>query len=140
MNYLLDTCLLSELHKTDPNQGVTDWVRNTNENRFLVSALSLGEIQKGIAKLEDGRRKRAIQSWLDHDLRERFAGRILPVDEDVALEWGMFCGASERKGLSLPAIDSLLAVSCVVHNLVIVTRNDKDFECYPIKRVNPWSN
>ena len=140
MNYLLDTCLLSELHRVAPNPGVIEWVRNTEETRLFVSALSLGEIQKGISMLTAGRRKRAIQSWLDKDLRRRFVGRIVPVEEDIALEWGLYCGASERKGLRFPVVDSLLAACCIARNLVIVTRNEKDFESFPVKRVNPWTD
>ena len=138
MNYLLDTCLLSELYKPQPNTGVVDWIMRTDENRLLVSALSLGEIQKGIAKLESGKRKTSIQAWLDQDLLQRFNGRILPVDLDTALEWGLFCGISESKGRPVPVIDSLLAVTAIVHNLNVVTRNEGDFESFPLRILNPW--
>jgi predicted nucleic acid-binding protein len=139
LNYLLDTCLLSELLKSRPDGGVLEWVSRIDEDRLFVSVLSLGEIQKGIAKLAPGRRKRQIQTWLDQDLRRRFGERILAIDLDSALAWGRVCGASERKGRPLPVMDSLLAATAEVLNLTLVTRNESDFAAYPVHVLNPWN-
>ncbi|MFZ5557573.1 MAG: type II toxin-antitoxin system VapC family toxin [Pseudomonadota bacterium] len=139
MKYLLDTCFLSELFKSEPNSGVVEWVTGIEEERLFVSALSLGEIQKGVVKLDDGRRRRRIQTWLDQDLRRRFANRIIPVDLEIALAWGQVCGASEKKGVPLPVIDSLLAATASIRGLTLVTRNQKDFSVYPITVLNPWN-
>lgn len=140
MNYLLDTCLLSELRKPEPDAGVVAWVSDVNEARLFVSVLSLGEIQKGVAKLEDGRRKNAFQHWLEQDLLVRFEGRILPLDLNMALEWGGLSAATESRGKPAPVIDALLAVTAIVHNLTLVTRNDKDFSGFPVKVLNPWNH
>ena len=137
MNYLLDTCLLSELHRAEPDPGVAYWVEQTDEHRLYVAALSLGEIQKGVAKLDAGRKKQQIQDWLDQELRRRFVERILAIDEKVALEWGILL-AADRNGQPLPVIDSLIAAVAVVNNLAIVTRNVRDFETLPIRLINPW--
>ncbi len=139
MNYLLDTCVLSELRKPQPDAGVVAWVSDIDESRLFVSVLSLGEIQKGIAKLSKGRRKNAFQHWLEHDLKARFEGRILPLDLDTALEWGLLSAASEGAGHPAPVVDSLLAVTAISRNLTLVTRNDKDFVGYPVKILNPWN-
>lgn len=139
MNYLLDTCLLSELRKPEPDAGVVAWVSDVDEARLFVSVLSLGEIQKGVAKLEDGRRKNALQHWLDQDLLVRFEGRILPLDLDMALEWGFVSAATESRGKPAPVVDALLAVTAIVRNLTLVTRNDKDFSGFPVKVINPWN-
>ena len=139
MNYLLDTCLLSELCRLRPDPGVIEWIADIEEDRLFVSMLSLGEIQKGIARLDDGKRRRAIQTWLDQDVRRRFNGRALSVDLEIALEWGRVCGESEKKGMPLPVIDSLLAATAICRNLALVTRNEKDFARYAIKVLNPWN-
>jgi predicted nucleic acid-binding protein len=139
VNYLLDTCLLSELRKPNPDAGVVTWVSDIDENRLFVSVLSLGEIQKGVAKLENSRRKNALQHWLEQDLLIRFEGRILPFDFDMALEWGLVSAANESRGKSAPVVDALLAVTAMVRNLALVTRNDKDFSSFPVKVLNPWS-
>ncbi|NOZ11961.1 MAG: type II toxin-antitoxin system VapC family toxin [Gammaproteobacteria bacterium] len=139
MNYLLDTCVLSELRKPQPDAGVVAWVSGTDENRLFVSVLSLGEVQKGIAKLAKGRRKNAFQHWLEHDLKARFGERILSLDLDMALEWGLLGAVSEDEGRPAPVIDSLLAVTAISHNLTLVTRNEKDLVGCPVKLLNPWN-
>ena len=135
MNYLLDTCLLSELRKPEPDTGVVAWIADIDEARLFISVLSLGEIQKGVAKLENGRRRNALQHWLEQDLLCRFAQRVLPFDLDMALEWGLASAESESRGRPAPVIDALLAVTAIAHNLTLVTRNDKDFS---VKVLNPW--
>lgn len=139
MNYLLDTCVLSELRTPAPDAGVVEWVASVEESRLFVSVLSLGEIQKGVARLEPGRRKHAFQHWLERDLIDRFQTRILPLELDMALEWGLLSAAREREGRPAPVVDSLLAVQAISRNLTLVTRNDKDFAAYPVKVLNPWS-
>jgi predicted nucleic acid-binding protein len=138
VNYLLDTCLLSELRKPKPDIGVVEWISDIEESRLYISVLSLGEIQKGVAKLENGRRKHALQHWLDHDLLLRFEGRILSLDLDMALEWGLLSASNERKGTPTPVVDALLAVTAITHNFTLVTRNHKDFAALPVKILNPW--
>jgi len=138
LNYLLDTYFLSELYRSQPNPGVVNWVSGTDENRLYIASLSLGEIQKGIAKLADGVKRRQIQNWLDQDLKLRFRGRILMLDMEIALEWGTLLGHAERNGTSLPVIDAMIAATAVVHNQMLVTRNIRDFERLPVRIVNPW--
>lgn len=140
MNYLLDTCLLSELRKPAPDAGVVAWVSDIDENRLFVSVLNLGEIQKGVAKLEKGRRKNALQHWLEHELLKRFEGRVLPLDLDMALEWGLLSAVTESQGRPAPVVDTLLAVTAIARNLTLVTRNDKDFSGFPVKILNPWNH
>lgn len=139
MKYLLDTCLLSELFKATPNPGVVEWLGGIEEERLFISVLSLGEIQKGVTKLENGKRRRDIQTWLDQDVRQRFDGRALAVDSEIALEWGRLCGENERRGAPVPVIDGLLAATAICRNLVLVSRNEKDFGNYPIRVLNPWN-
>ena len=138
MRYLLDTCLLSELLRPRPEPAVIEWLEARAEDELALSVLSLGEIEKGIAKLGDGARRQRIRTWLDGDLRDRFHGRVLPIDEAVAREWGRLSGEAGRKGLSLPVIDALLAATAREHSLVVVTRNKRDLERCGAKVFSPW--
>jgi predicted nucleic acid-binding protein len=140
MSYLLDTCLLSELRKPDPDANVVTWINSIDEARLFIGAVTLGEIQKGIVKLEESKRKRAFQVWLEQDLMERFKGRVLVIDSNVALEWGSLQGRFARLGRPLPVIDSLIAATAICHNLTLVTRNTVDFDRLPVKLLNPWTN
>jgi predicted nucleic acid-binding protein len=77
-------------------------------------------------------------SWLELELRSRFAGRILPIDGAVADGWGLVADEAKPKGSSLSAIDGLLAATALQHNLTIVSRNVADFENTPAPILNPW--
>lgn len=138
MRFLLDTCVLSEVVKPEPNPGVTAWLDAADEYALHLSVLTLGEIQKGVSGLPSGQRKQRLQSWLDRDLRDRFSGRVLPVTEDVATEWGLLSGEAKQKGIAAPVIDALLAATARANNLVLVTRNTKDFEIFSVHLLNPW--
>lgn len=139
MNYLLDTCVLSEARKRNADPGVVDWLSQVSESRLYLSVIVLGEIQKGIAALNDKKRQQQLQAWLEDGLQARFAGRILGVDIEVALEWGILQGEAQKRGAPVPVVDSLIAATAVHHNLTLVTRNVRDFERFPIRVLNPWN-
>ncbi len=139
MNYLLDTSAVSEVIKPQPDSAVIEWMAQADEEALYLSVLTIGELEKGIAKLADGRRRTRLQAWVRRDLVARFAGRLLPVDLLVADRWGALTGESERKGLPLPVLDSLIAATCLVHGLTAVTRNRTDFERCGVECFSPWS-
>ena len=138
MKYLLDTCLLSEAFKKKPDPKVMDWMASVNEQSLYLSVLTLGEIEKGINKSKDSARKQKLRYWLENDLKDRFKHRILPVDMIVALKWGAVQGESEKAGQPMPAIDGLIAVTGLVHDCVVVTRNTDDMHQSQAKLFNPW--
>jgi toxin FitB len=138
MRYLLDTCVLSELVKPRPNRTVCDWVEQTDEESAYLSVLTLGEIQKGITKVKNSKRKVRLQQWLDADLRHRFKHRILPISDDVALTWGILQGETEQRGTPVSTIDGLLAATAIAHNLTLVTRNESDILPTGAHILNPW--
>lgn len=138
MSYLLDTCVISELVKKSPRQQVINWVESQQESTLFVSALTIGELEKGIAKLPATARKARLTTWVRRDLAARFVGRLLPIDPRVASRWGMMTGEAERRGVPLPVIDSLIAATALVHDLQVVTRNVEDFERCGALCLNPW--
>lgn len=138
MNYLLDTCVISELVTKRPNPQVIAWIDSTEEARLHLSVITLGEIQKGIEKLSDSERKTELETWLNETLLRRFADRIALIDTDVMLAWGRLAGALEKVGKPMSAIDSLIAAIALHNNFIIVTRNETDFENAGIKVFNPW--
>ena len=139
MNYILDTCVISELVKTKPDLRVSEWIRSKDEENLFLSVITIGEIQKGISKLPGGRKKKQqLQNWLSKELRGRFKDRILEITLEIALIWGQVLGACEKRGLTLPAIDSLIASQGIFHKMTIVTRNISDMEPSGVKLFNPW--
>ena len=138
MSWLIDTCVISELAKPAPNKSVVAWIRDCPEEDLYLSVITIGEIEKGIAKLAFTARREQLEKWLRDDVADRFHGRLLPVDTAIASRWGAITGASEAKGVPLPVIDSLIAATSLHHNLVIATRNTADLERCGARCIDPW--
>lgn len=136
--YLLDTNVLSEYNKPHPDPQVHRWLRSLPDELLFVSVLTFGEIQRGIAKLPLGARRSALQTWLDRDLKGRFSGRIIQLDEAVAAEWGRVMGQADAAGRPLPIVDSLLAATALHHTLTFVTRDTSELAITGVKLLNPW--
>ena len=135
MSYLLDTNVLSELRRKTPDAAVLEWFARRPASTLYLSVLTIGELRKGIEGVSDANRRMALTDWLETDLPAFFAGRILPVDTQVADRWGRLLSAAGRP---LPAIDSLLAASAAQHGLSMVTRNSRDFADLGLDVINPW--
>jgi len=136
--FLLDTNVISELVARRPEPNVSQWVEDTDETLLHLSVLTLGEIRKGIAGLPQARRRAELETWLNKGLRSRFAGRILPIDAEVADRWGHVAAQARSKSIQLPVIDGLLAATALEHNLTFVTRNTKDVAVVGVLVWNPW--
>ena len=140
MNYILDTCVISELIKPKADTRVCSWIEEQNDNHLYLSVITLGEIQKGVAKLDEGVKKSTLQAWLDVDLVLRFEGRILPIDEQTCKIWGKILADSEQKGKSLPVIDAMIAATALINHMAVVTRNIKDMMVPDLTIINPWDS
>lgn len=139
MKFLLDTCLVSELVKKEPNPKVIAWLDERDEQSLFLSVLTIGELQKGISKLADSARKEKLQNWIEHDLADRFEGRILGLGLETALAWGKLQGEAEQKGEKLPVMDSLIAATATAHGMFVVTRNTGDLGRCRAKVFDPWA-
>jgi predicted nucleic acid-binding protein len=137
--YLIDTNVLSEAAKTDPDERVHRWLRGVPSTRAFISVLTIGEIRKGVELLSEGSRKRSLMTWLENDLPERFHGRILDIDHLVAEAWGRLSAEGRRAGRPLPAIDGLLLATAQRYRLTFVTRDVADCEDRGVPVMNPWS-
>ncbi len=137
MSFLVDTCALSELVKPKPSRELCDWFDAAPPEALFVSVLTLGEIRKGVEKLESGRRRTQIVTWPETQLPAWFEDRVLPVDAGVADEWGRL---TARLSKPVPAIDSLIAATAIRHRLAIVTRNESDFAATGVDILNPWND
>lgn len=136
MNYLLDTNIISELVKQVPNEAVVKWIDGIHSEKLYLSVITIGEIRKGVAGIQDLHRQEKISQWLEIELPNYFEGRILNIDIKVADMWGQL--QSKNKAYVLPAIDGLIAATAQVNNLILVTRNKKDFVNTPLQIINPW--
>ncbi len=138
MNYLLDTCVISELVAKKPDSQVLAWIDGLADEHVFLSVLTVGEIQRGISKLPDSNRRTTLVNWLETDLLARFSGRLLDLDVAVLLKWGELTARLEGAGRPLPAVDSLFAAQALTYQMNFVTRNTKDFIDTGVNLVNPW--
>lgn len=138
MRYLLDTCAISEFVKPAPDPGVLAWFARQEELSLYLSALSLGELKRGIEKLATGKRKIFLQKWLAESVIQRFSDRVLPLDADISLQWGALQAQLEKQCTPMPAIDGLIAATALRHQLTVVTRNIMDMAASGVALFDPW--
>ena len=138
MSYLLDTCVLSEFARPQPDVRVVEWLQAQDENELYLSVVVLGKLGRGIAHLPDGMKRRRLDAWLHTELRTRFRGRIFEVTEAVVLEWGERSGALLRDGQTISMADGLIGATAMVHSLVVATRNTRDIAITATPVFNPW--
>ena len=137
MRYLLDTNTISETLKRNPTARLIAWLDGTPSSLCYISALTLGEVRKGVEKLPPGAQRDRIRNWLEVDLPAQFEGNILPVDTEVADRWGRL--VAEQSATPRPIIDSLIAATALAHGLMLVTR-DADLVGIPgLEVINPWT-
>lgn len=105
---------------------------------MFFSAVSIGEVFKGLTILPQSKRRLELQRWIDETLRPWFGTRILPVSESIAERWGVLAGQRQLKGRPLKVADGLIAATALEHDLTIVTRNVRDFAGLGVSVFNPW--
>jgi toxin FitB len=133
--FLLDTNVISETIRKLPEPAVMDWLDGVDAHQLHVSVLTLGELRKGVLLLADARRRERLSKWMETALPAWFDDRVLPIDAAVAARWAALLAGAGRP---LPAIDSLLAATALHHDLVLVTRNLRDFSFAGLGVHSPW--
>lgn len=134
MKFLLDTNVVSELRKPRPHPAVVLWLRNQQDEQLFLSAVTLGELQAGIelTRRQDSQKAQEIERWLD---RLEQAYQILPMDPRCFREWGRLM---DRKPDHLIE-DAMIAATARVYDLVVATRNERDFKHLGVRILNPFS-
>jgi predicted nucleic acid-binding protein len=134
LRYLLDTNVMSETRKKLANEHVIAFLASADPSALYMSVLALGELRKGVAlkRKSDAEAARHLASWVD-GLEYGFGNRFLTVDGATAKLWGEL--SAER---SRPVVDTLLAATAIIHDLIYVTRNTRDVEGIEVKVLNPW--
>ena len=139
MNYLIDTCVISEFVKKTPNSEIVQWFNQQQIEQLYLSSVTIAEIKKGIYKIQDSQPERyqRLSLWLQ-TIEVEFSARILPINNDVLDNWAKISANAELKGKKLAVMDSLIAATAYHYKLILVTRNVDDFKMTPIKIINPY--
>ena len=136
MQWLLDTCVVSELTRKLPDASVIHWLSG-HAGEAAMTVVTVGEVQYGIERLAPGRQRNALQHWFD-GLCGQYASRILASDEPVWRAFGRLKASLEAIGRPQDDLDLLIAATATVHQLTLVTRNTRHFEDSGVRTLNPW--
>jgi toxin FitB len=134
VSFLLDTNTVSELSKEKPHPSVVAWLRSQHGDCYL-SAVTIGELVKGLELLPDGRKRRRLTRELQF-LQEDYRDRILPYDDLAAVTWGRLYAAARKQKRRLQLEDSLIEAIALSHEMTVVTRNAGDF--FKVATLDPW--
>ena len=137
MRYLLDTCVLSEMVKSAPDAHVIQWLEARKPHELCISAMTWGELQRGIARLPQSKRRSELTVWLEQ-LEAGFEDRILAFDQKASEVWAQMVVQAEAHGKSIAAFDSIIAATARACDCKLVTRNVRDFASAAIDMLNPW--
>ncbi len=140
MNYLLDTNVVSELRNIGDGKDdarVAAWVDTEDAESFFISAITILELERGVLGIQrrDAAQGARLRAWLDNHVRPEFAGRILPIDDQIAMRCAHLHIPDRRN-----EVDALIAATALVHGLTVATRNVRDFEGTGVVVVNPWQD
>jgi toxin FitB len=138
LKYLLDTNIISELIKDNPNENVVSFIKSINEDAFVLSVVTIGEIKFGIENSKSEAKKEELKNWLYNHLLQRFENKIIDIDIETILVWAKTTHKLQTIGKPMPIMDSLIAATCLAKNLILVTRNEKDFNALEIELINPF--
>lgn len=138
MNYLLDTCFLSEFTKPVVNSGVETWFELQPLETLFVSVITLAELKRGVLRLVEGKKRAQLLVWLA-GLEQNFASRLVMVDLETVNVWAAQSVLLEKQGKHIAFPDALIAANAMQHGMTLVTRNIKDFDHAKVLLCNPWS-
>jgi toxin FitB len=135
---ILDTNVVSELMRASPSDVVVDWVDRQPADDVYLTAITLGELLYGIARLPDGRRKTSLADQLEVMIADDLDHRVAAFDETAAAHYADIVARRERCGRPISAADAQIAAICRCHDGVLATRNVSDFASIGIEVVDPW--
>lgn len=136
MKVILDTNVLSEARHPQGDPRVKKYLQDADEDDLYLSVITLGELARGIARLEAGARQSRLEAWLA-DTENLFSSRVLPIDRDIAVRWGRLTDRCARRGVALGQADGLIAATAIEHGMAVVTGNVKHFEPTGVKVIDP---
>jgi predicted nucleic acid-binding protein len=134
--YLIDTVVLSELRKRQRDSRLSAWVERQRATDLFVSVITIGEIERGIARQHttDPDFAALLAAWLDRVL-SLYSDRILPFDLQIARRWGQLSAA-----LGNDSADLMISATALEHGLIVVTHNVSDFAHTGVATLNPFGS
>lgn len=135
---VIDTPILSELMRPDPDPRIVDWFDASYISDLYVTTITEAEIRTGLAYLPEGARRQRMTDTIEQMFERFFVGRILSFDRPAARVLAEFAAARRSIGRPLPFADGQIAAIARSHDMIVATRNVKDFEGIQMQVINPW--
>jgi len=131
--FLLDTNIVSESRKPKPHGGVMKWLAAQEASALYISAMTVGELQRGIelTRAQDAPKARDIEVWLEQVMA---SGQVLAMDAAVCREWARLMHGRSNTLIE----DAFIAATALVHRLTVATRNVRDFKALGVASINPF--
>jgi predicted nucleic acid-binding protein len=136
---VLDTNVISELMRPQPNQSVLAWANNLDPEGAAITAMNEAEILHGLARLPDGRRKQALRESWDALAADLFAGRVWAFTSEAAHWYGELVNHRERLARPIATADAVIAAIALAHGAPLATHNTSDFADLGLQLINPWT-
>ncbi len=138
MQWLLDTNVLSELRRPRPEQRVVAFIERCPLEQLYISVVTLAEIRFGIELVGEPTLRGELNGWLTHRVRPMFDRRVLPVTEDIMLKWRLLVEEGRKAGHTFSQPDLIIAATAVHHGMMVVTRDQSDYDKARVPVMNPW--
>jgi len=140
MAWLLDTNILSELRRPNPDARVVAFIATCPLDQLYISVVTLAEIRFGIERVAEPSRRAELHNWLTLRVRPMFDRRVLPISEDIMLRWRLLVEDGRKAGHTFSQPDLIIAATALNHGLTVVTRDRSDFDKARVTVFNPWND
>jgi hypothetical protein len=135
---LIDTNVISELWRTEPNPNVLAWVDAQTVETLYLSAVTVAELRFGLATMPEGKRRTIYQERLEKEVLPTFAGRVLPFNLDASQAYADLMARARAGGKAIGKADGYIAATATACGLMVATRDISPFETAGLKILNPW--
>lgn len=135
---LLDTNVISETQRQEPNARVLDWIDAQALETLYLSAITVAELRAGIALMPAGKRRDSLHKNLEKRLLPMFANRVLPFDMACTKAYAELLATSRAAGLAVETADAFIAAVALANGFTVATRDTSPFEAAGVNVINPW--
>lgn len=136
---LIDTNVISELWKIEPDPGVLTWIDSQAIETLYLSAITAAELRFGVASMPEGKRRSIFQERLEQEVLPAFRGRVLPFDLEASQAYANLMARAKADGKAISKADGLIAATSLARSLTIATRDVLPFQAVGLNVINPWS-
>jgi predicted nucleic acid-binding protein len=136
---VLDTNVISELWKVEPDSNVLTWIDAQMVETLYLSTITIAELRFGLATMPDGKRRTIYQDRLEREVLPIFTGRVLSFDLDASQAYAQLMARAKEAGKAIGKADGYIAATAAARGLMVATRDTSPFEAAGLNVINPWN-